>query len=581
MKSKKAANSLLKFALMAVIIIVLNVLGSFIYGKIDLTEDQRFTLNPATAELLAKLPNDTASVSIEILLDGEFPSDFRHLQNNLKDLMGLFKERSAGMLNYRFVNPLDGTEEEVKALQKQLAKQKIMPLQIKDARQGRMILVFPFAIVRSGYNFEVINMIELGDGYYQPSDISASINSLEYKFAAAIKKLQLKSKPVVAFINNHGELPLRHIYGFEKALSENYGTKHVDLSRLNQIDSSVSLVVVAKPKRKFSYDDQFKLDQYVMNGGRILWMIDALDMEDDSLRKAEGFHVPMPRELDLQKLLFNYGVRVNNNLIASYDAAAFGGLQSGPNQKSNPKWFYYPLVKPFATPQERLETGKSVIDHPIVKNLDFVLTKYPSSIDTVGTKTNVKKTPLLRSSKYSKLQYPPTRIGFGVIDPAIGPEAFTKGSQNVAVLLEGEFESHFKNRLPPRAEEIWKKAGNYPIRMSSRPSKMIVISDGDIAYNNYHASSQRHYPLGAGFLPDFGPKLFANQEFLLACVEYLTDDSGLVNLRNREIRLRPLDQKRAFDQESLWQFINLGLPLIILGLFGLLYYYLRRRRYTK
>lgn len=583
MKSQKSIQSILRLGIMLAIIILVNILGSFMYGKIDLTEDKRFTLTKASNRLLKSLKKDTAAITIELLLDGEIPSDFRHLQNSTGDMLELFRERSGNMINYRFINPLDGTEEEVKAMQKKLAKQKIMPLQITERRQGRLILVFPTAIVRLGDRFKVINLVELGnDSRYSAGDIDASINFLEYKFATAIQKLKMTSKPVIAFINNHGELPQRSTIEFEKALSEYYGTKHVNLARLNQLDSTVDLVIMAKPRGPISYDDKFKLDQYIMHGGKILWMIDPLNMEDDSLRSKKGFHIPLERPIDLQKMLFNYGAKVNSNIVASYDAASFmEGVKTSQNQTINPKWFYYPLAYPYQTPLEAQESGKSSIDHPIVKNLDFVLMHYPASIDTVLTKTPVKKVPLLRTSRYSKVQYPPARIGLELMDPAIQADAFTKGNQNVAVLLEGQFSSHFRNRLPPEASKKWQQAGNYPILSQSKPTKMIVVSDGDIAKNRLLPSSGQALPMGAGYHPDYGPRKFANKQFLMNAVEYLLDDSGLIGARSREIKLRPLDQERAFDEEGLWQFLNLALPLIILVIFGVVYVFLRRRRFGK
>jgi ABC-2 type transport system permease protein len=583
MKSQKRIQSLLRLVILLAIVVVLNILGAFVYGKIDLTEDKRFTLTKATNRLLGSLEKDTAAITIELLLDGEIPSDFRHLQNSVKDMLDLFRERSGGMINYRFINPLNGTDEEVQAMQEKLAKQKIIPLQITERRQGRLILVYPTAIIRLGDRFKIIDLVELGsDNRYSPADIDISINFLEYKFASAIQKLKMTSKPVIAFLNNHGELPRPLTIEFEKSLSEYYGTKRVNLSRLNQLDSTVDLVIIAKPRGPFSYDDKFKLDQYIMNGGKVLWMMDPLNMEDDSLRNPKGFYVPLERPVDMQKMLFDYGARVNTNIVASYDAASFmEGIRTGQNQTLNPKWFYYPLAYPYQTPLEAQESGKSAIDHPIVKNLDFVLMHYPASIDTVLTKTPVKKIPLLRTSKYSKVQFPPARIGLELMDPAIKEDAFTKGNQNVAVLLEGEFSSHFRNRVPPEARRKWETAGNYPILEQSKPTKMIVVSDGDIAKNRVLPSSGQPLPMGAGYHPDYGPRKFANKEFLMNAVEYLLDDSGLIGARSREIKLRPLDQKRAFAEEGLWQFINLGIPLLILLVFGIIYNILRRRRFAQ
>jgi ABC-2 type transport system permease protein len=581
MKSQKRIQSLSWLAIVIAIIIVLNMLGAWVYTKFDLTEDRRFTMMKATDRLLATLKKDTTAFTIELYLDGEFPSEFRHLQNAARDLLNVFRERSSGMIDYRFLNPLLGNDTERKEMQQKLGKLGIIPLQISDKRQARVMLVFPAAVVRYGNQFQVINLIELGDGYYQPSDIDPSINFLEYKFATAIQKLKQRNRPRVVLMSGHGELDRPYTSELEKSLFEYYDIARLNLSQVNQIDSNINLVIIQKPTQPFSYDDQFKIDQYIMNGGRMIWMIDGLNMEDDSLRNSRAQSVPFDNPHDLQKFLFNYGVRVNNNLVLSYDAASMVGLQSGQGQKANPKWFYYPLAYPYQTPIEAQQSGRSTIDHPIVKNMDFVLTKYASSIDTVRTKTEVAKIPLLRTSKYSRVQYPPTPVSLDAIDPAIRADAFTKGNQNIAVLLEGKFESFFRNRIPQDAVSKWTTAGNYPIRDMSSFAKMIVISDGDIARNDVYHSSGKSLPLGAGWHPESGPRVFSNREFMMNCAEYLLDDSGLIEARSREIKLRPLDQERALNEETKWQLINLGLPLILLTIFGLIYSWQRKRRFGK
>lgn len=581
MKSQKRIQSLTWLLLVLAIIVVVNMLGAWVYTKIDLTEDKRFTMSAATNRLLASLEKDTTSFTIELYLEGEFPSEFRHLQNAAKDLLDVFRERSGGLIDYRFFNPLQGNDTERKEMQQKLSKQGIMPLQITDKRQARVMLVFPSAVLRYGNQIQVVNLIELGDGYYQPSDIDPSINFLEYKFATAIQKLKQRARPRIVLMTGHGELQRPFTNEFEKALFEYYDIARLDLSQVNQVDSNINLVIIPKPTQPFSYDDQFKIDQYVMNGGRVMWLLDALNMEDDSLRNSKGEAYPFEHPTDLQKLLFNYGVRVNNNLIASFDASSIVGLQSGQGQKANPKWFYYPYAYPYLTPLEAQQTGRSTIDHPIVKNMDFVLTKYAASIDTVRTKTEVKKTPLLRSSKYSRIQYPPAPVSLNSIDPAIRADAFTKGNQNIAILLEGTFESYFRNRIPADANAKWSAAGNYPIKAVSSLSKMIVVSDGDIARNDVYQSSGKVLPLGAGWHPESGPRVFSNREFLMNSIEYLLDDTGLIEARSREIKLRPLDQERAFNEETKWQIINLGLPLLFVILFAVIYMYLRRRRFAQ
>jgi ABC-2 type transport system permease protein len=572
-------KSLFYFFISIGILLFINILSSFIYTKIDLTEDRRFTMNKATDALLRSLKNDTSTFTIEIYLEGEFPSEFKHLKSAVIDLLTVFREKSGNLVDFRFYNPLQGSDEERKDMQTKLSKQGIMPLQIMDKRQAKLMLVFPSAIIRYGNKFQVVQLMELGDGYFQPSDIDPSINFLEYKFAAAIQKLKQKNRSRLVLLTGHGELARPYTNELEKSLFEYYDIARLNLSDVNQIDSNIHLVIVQKPQSEFTPDDQFKIDQYIMNGGKLLWMVDGLQMEDDSLRNKEGQAVPFESSTDLQRFLFNYGVRLNYNLIASYDAASILGLQTSQGQKSNPKWFYYPLVYPFQTPIEAQSSGKSTIDHPIVKNIDFVLTKYASSLDTVITKGQVLKTVLLRSSKYSRVQYPPTPISLQSIDPAIRADAFTKGNQNVAILLEGNFESYFRNRIPVEVANKWSQIGNYPIRDKGNRSKMIVISDGEIGKNEVYPSSGKTVPIGAGYHPETGPRVFSNKEFIMNSVEYLLDETGLISARSKEIKLRPLDQERAMQEELKWQLINMGIPLLFVLIFGLFFYQWRKRKY--
>ena len=578
MKSSKRTQSLVWLALLLAIVVAVNLLGSFVYTKFDLTGDKRFTMMKATNRLLESLKKDTTAFTIEVYLEGEFPSEFRRLQNATRDLLNVFRERSGKMIDYRFLNPLGGNESENVEMQKKLAKIGIGSTEVIDKRQAKAMLVYPAAVIRYGNQIQVVKLVER---YNQPSDIIPSINTLEYKFAVAIQKLKLRERPRIVLMDGHGELQRPFTNEFEKALFEYYDIARLDLEQVNQIDSNINLVIVQKPLEPFSYDDQFKIDQYVMNGGRVLWMVDGLKIDDDSLRNQSRTAVPFETEHDLQKLLFNYGARINANLIASFDAGALVGLQSSSGQRINPKWYFYPLAFPYLTPIEAKESGKTAIDHPIVNNMDFVISKYASSIDTVKTKANIKKIPLLRSSKYSRVQYPPTPVTLDIINTRIEPEAFSKGNQTIAVLLEGNFESFFRNRLPPEVNSKWAAAGNYPIKAQGSFAKMIVVSDGDMAKNDVYPSSGKTIPLGAGYHPEYGPREFANKEFLMNSIEYLLDDTGLIEARSKEIKLRPLDQERALKEETKWQIINLGLPLVLLTIFGLLYSWRRKKRFSK
>lgn len=578
-KQTTALQSIVQLVLLVGIAIFANILASFFYGDIDLTEDQRFTLNEATYRLVESLDDD---VAIEIYLEGDFPSSFKHLQGAVKDILDKFRSRT-DKIQYRFVDPLSGNAEENQEMAKKLRDQGIMPVNLtissKGSRQAK--LVFPAAIIRYKNTYVGVNLLEnmgsVNTDYTNMASINASINLLEYKLASAIQKLQRTLRPKVVLLTGHGELQRPFTHSFEKSLYEYYDIARLDLDKVTHIDTAINVLVVAKPRGPFPDKHQFMLDQYLMNGGNLIWLVDRIKMDDDSLR-AEGFHIPNEYPLNIHDMLFNYGVRINTKMVLDWESTKIPmqvGVVNGKPQIDLRKWYYHPRVFPYTTPKEAYLTGKSMIDHPIVKNIDYVDTRYPTNLDTLITRTAIKKTILLRSSKYSKYQMPPIRIGFDIIDAGITQEAFNKGNQDVAVLLEGEFESHFRNRIPPEMLQGLQQLGQ-PFRERSRPAKMIVVSDGDIIRNEMDYKSGQPLPLGYNRFENY---MYGNKDFIMNAVEYMIDDDGIIAARGKEIKLRPLDQERAFREETKWRLINLGLPLVILILFGFVYIFIRRKRF--
>jgi gliding-associated putative ABC transporter substrate-binding component GldG len=361
---------------------------------------------------------------------------------------------------------------------------------------------------------------------------------------------------------------------------EYYDIARLDLNKVTKIDTHIHVVIIPKPLYPFGEKHLFMIDQYVMNGGKVVWLVDALNMELDSMG-SKGVFMPQGRPLDFHNLLFTYGVRVNANLVLDWEASSIPmqvGMNGDQPQIELRKWFYHPKAYPYHTPLEAQEIGENTIQHPIVQNLDFIDTRYPSSIDTVRTDANIKKTPLLRSSKYSKVQFPPVRVSINIADAKIGQDAFKKENQNIAVLLEGEFPSHYKGRVPAEMLASLQKMGQPYLEKAKPNGKMIVISDGDIAKNAIDRRSGKPLPLG---MNKYDGYTYGNKDFLMNCLEYLIDNKGIIAARNKEIKLRPLDQERAFAEETTWQVINIVLPLLVLGIFGFLYVFARKNRFGK
>lgn len=573
-------QSIIQLVLIIGILIFINVIASFFYGDIDLTEDKRFTLNDATYNLIEELDD---VVTVEIYLAGELPSSFKRLRGAVTDLLDEFRSRSS-QVQYRFVNPTDGNEEENMAMMEKLKKDDIVPINLtttsKGSREAR--LVFPYAIVRYKQRQKVVSLLESTGGFNRDftrmDAINPSINLIEYKFANAIQKLQSKTRPRMVLLTGHGELQRPWTNSLEAAMFEYYDIARLNLNQVTKIDTHIHVVIIPKPLYPFGEKHLFMIDQYVMSGGKVIWLVDALNMELDSMG-SQGVFMPQERPLDFHNMLFTYGVRVNPNLVLDWEASSIPmqvGMNGDQPQIELRKWYYHPKVYPYNTPLEAQELGESTIQHPIVQNLDFVDTRYPASIDTVRTDANIKKIPLLRSSKYSKVQYPPVRVSIDIIDAQIGQDAFKKENQNVAVLLEGEFPSYFKGRVPPEMMASLDKMGQPYLDKCRQPNKMIVISDGDIAKNAMDRRSGKPLPLG---MNKYDGYTYGNRDFLMNCLEYLIDNQGIIAARNKEIKLRPLDQERAFEEETKWQLINIVLPLLVLGLFGFIYVMARRNRF--
>jgi len=562
-KTKK--QSLLNYALFLGVLILINVIGSYYYGRIDLTEEKRFTLTPATKKLLKDLDND---VTVEILLDGVFPAGFKRLQKSTKEILQDFRAHSP-YIHFYFNDPNVGTVEEINETRKALSERGISPvrLMVKDKDGSSEKLIYPVAVVHYGSRAMIINLLENSNPSLNPEiALNNSISLLEYKIASAIQKLKANSKPNVVFITGHGELPSLAFRDLDKTLSKNANVAFLNLDTMVVLPKQIDVVMIARPQGAFSEKEKFVLDQYIMNGGKVIWMIDKLVVSLDSLSR-NGKYVPYDYQLNLRDQLFKYGVRIQPNMVLDLECARIplrvGQVGNAP-QLELFGWYYWPTILPAS-------------NHPIVKSLDRVWIRFGSSIDTIKTKTNVKKTILLASSKYSRTQYIPTEISFEILRYKPKPEKFNKGPQPMAVLLEGEFPSLYEDRV---SQEMQRGLDSlkYKFRPRSVSTKMIVISDGDIIRNDVDPRTNSYQPLGLNRFEKSGVT-YANKDFILNAVEYLLEDKGIISARSKDVKLRLLDTVKAEKEKTKWQLINIVLPLVLLVLGGLLYNFIRRRRF--
>ncbi|MDF2438195.1 MAG: hypothetical protein K0Q95_2571 [Bacteroidota bacterium] len=559
MKNKKRDLSALALSILA--IVLLNFVASFVFHRFDLTSEKRYTLSPATKSLLSKIDE---TVFVKVYLEGDFPAGFKRLRNETKEMLDEFRAYSNNNIEYEFINPSSNPD---KTQQNEVFKQLYdrgltpTPLEVKEENGTSQQIIWPGALVSYKGRETPWNLLKTQMGTSAEGQLNNSIQALEYEFASCLRNLSATINDEIGFIEGHGELDTLHVDDIKNALGQFYGLKRVKIDGQLKALDGLAAIIIAKPDTAFSKEDKFVIDQFIMRGGKVLWCIDQLETRLDSLAKS-GRTLAVPYELGLDDMLFRYGARINPNIVMDMQSSAlpvniaFRGQK--PKIEMKP-WIYSPVVMPGA-------------NHPIVKNLDVIKFDFVSSIDFVEA-PGIEKTVLLTTSKNSKTINAPVRVDMRIMQFKQEEAQFKNPRQPVAVLLEGEFESVFKNRAFP--DEFLKE---YQLKKKGVKSKMIIISDGDVISNDVQTSSGKPYPLG---YDKYTNQTFGNKNFILNCVNYLCDDSGLISVRSRELTLRLLDKKKIKTERIKWQVINVGLPLALVIVFGMFYFIRRKRKYGK
>lgn len=561
-ESRKALTSGL---LISGILILLYVASQWVYTSFDATEERRYTLSPATKQLLEKLDD---RIYIKVLLDGRFPAGFKRLQESTEDMLRRFKQVSPE-IEYNFENPSEGSIEEVNERHKQLAQNGLVPtkLRISDAAGASAQYIFPYAVINFGSRSIPVSLLQDDiPGADKDVILNNSISLLEYKLADGIQKIQNKTRRVVAFTTGQGELDRLQTSSFEKDLANAYAVNRINLDSVVQIPSEINVLIVAKPTKTFSEVKLFMLDQYIMHGGHVLFLIDPLVVSLDSIGNNK-FYIPPPSEVGLDPLLFKLGARINTNLVLDMQCTRIPmvvGMQGDKPQTELFPWFYHPLIS-------------SISDHPITKGLDRIQLEFPGSIDTIQTVTPIAKTILLKSSAYSRIQLTPVRLNFDILRETPDPKLFNKGPQNLAVMLEGPFQSFYQNRMSNEQLSVLENAG-MPYKGSGDSAKILVITDGDIVKNLVNYSTGETAPLGYNKYEN--TSFTGNRDFLLNAIEYMMDQSGVLQARSKDIKLRLLNTVKAGEEAMKWQLINILGPLAMIILLGIVFQYIRKRRWT-
>lgn len=546
-----------------IIVILLNITGSFIFHRFDLTSEKRYTLSDATKKLLATIDE---TVYVKVYLEGEFPAGFKRLRNETKEMLDEFRTYSNNNIEYEFINPSENPDKKQQnEVYAQLYEKGLQPFNVENKSDDGTTqqVIWPGALV-SYHGVEAPwSLLKTSMGYSAEGQLNNSIQALEYEFASTIRNLSVTKRNQVGFLEGHGELDTLAVEDIKNALGEFYTLKRVAINGQLKALDGLDALVIAKPDTTFSKQDKFVIDQFIMKGGKVLWCIDPLETRLDSLaRSGKTLAVPYPLEID--DMLFKYGARINTDMVLDLQSSAlpvntaYAGQQ--PKVELKP-WIYAPVILP---------TNK----HPIVKNLDVIKFEFTGSIDFVDA-PGITKTVLLTTSKNSKVLNAPVRVDMRIMRFQQDEAQFKDAFKPVAVLLEGEFESVYKNKIASK-EILNDSAIGY--RDHGVNTKMIIISDGDVIRNDIQTSSGKPYPLG---FDKYTNQQFGNKNFILNCMNYLCDDSGLISVRSRELTLRLLDKKKAKLDRFKWQMINTLVPLLLVLVYGLIHYIRRKRKYAK
>lgn len=552
-------NKSIQFIIIFIAVIGVNLLASHFFFRLDLTQEKRYTIADATKNLLQNLDDE---VYIKVYLTGKgIPAGFKRLENAVKETLDEFRIYGGSNVKYTFVD-LNAEYRDEKTRNERIAaiaKKGITPTNVYNNEDGKKTqsLILPGAII-TYKGKEIATLLLKGNKLSSPQEIlNQSYEGVEYQLASAIKRVTATQKKKIGFFINYTSLPAVNQLDLISALKPNYELYPVDLRNSPTLDG-LDAIFVLKPDKLFNDDDKYKIDQFIMNGGKAVFFVDAVKV--DSVAR-EG-NMAQIQNVGLEDLLFKYGVRLNPNLIKDAQMSAAIPLDIGNfGDRSNiqlVQWQYYPLINTF---------GKS----PIVRNLDAIYTKYVGSLDTVRA-DGITKVPLLMTSQYTQLLHAPAIMSYNFASKDLNANQYKGGVQTVGVLLEGKFESLFKNRILPSDPRF------ATFKAEGKDSKIIVCSDGDIPVNDFDQKHNAPLPLG---FDKYSGNTFANKDFVLNAIDYLLDDNGVIVARNKEIKLRPLDKAALQDERTYWQSINLIVPVIILVVLGLARNFWRQRKYTR
>lgn len=572
-------SQIISFLVTLVIIVVVNVIGSFVFTRFDLTSEKRYTLSNTTKEILGDL-NDY--VYFKVYLEGDFPAGFKKLRRETKEMLDEFRAYSK-YIDYEFINPSDFADaSERNEVYQTLYQAGLNPTELSvQNRDGssKQMVIWPGAVVSYQNDKDLaVDLLESQMGQSSEEALNASMQNLEFRLIEAVKTITQLQKPLVAFTEGHGELEDKYVYDIMQTLSQHYNVSRVAID--GRIDAllhrteadtngkvlafpSYDAIVIAKPTQPFDEKDKFLIDQYIMHGGKVLWLVEPVMATMDSLQTQEST-IAVDMDLNLDDMLFKYGVRMNHDLLLDLNCAALPvrtGQVAGQAQLEYFRWFYFPLLQ-------------TASNHPMVRNMNAIKADFVSSLDATTSANGISQIPLLKTSDYTKVSGSPVFITLAMLKQTPDRRMFPTKGQNVAYLLKGSFESLYANRLPQEIVE----SEEMQFMDQSEPTSMIVVADGDIIRNQIDV--KRQMPLALGF-DQYTGNTYGNKEFIQNAISYLVDGEGIIDIRSRELKIRLLDKTKINESKIKWQLINTLVPVGLIVVLGIVMAFIRKRKYSK
>ena len=577
-------NEIASLFIILIIIVLVNIIGSFVYTRFDLTSEKRYTLSDTTKDILRNLDD---YVYFRVYLEGEFPAGFKKLRKETKEMLDEFRAYSK-FIDYEFINPSESNDpaerqETYKILWQSGLNYYTETIQTNTGMQ--QIMIWPGILMTYRDNEMAIDLLSGQSGQTQEMVLNNSAQDLEYKLISAIKDISTTVKPTIAFVDGHGELADLEVYDIANTLAKKYIIKRATLNeQLNSLmkrdldrDSNIVIkpafdaIVIAKPTESFSEKDKFIIDQYIMYGGKVMWLLDAVSASMDSLQSQEST-MGLALNINLDDQLFKYGLKLNRNLLLSYPCAQIGLVtgQGASLQSMLLPWYYFPLLSPAS-------------EHPIVRNLEAVKADFISSLEPTTSAPEIQKIPLLKTSDYTKVSSAPVYISLDILNQRPNASMFPQKGMTTAYLLNGKFTSLYENRMTTAITE----SAEIGFKSESVPTSMIVIADGDIIRNqlaqlDYAKKNNKRVgsPLPLGY-DQYTNNTYGNKQFIENAITYLLEGEGIINIRTRELKIRLLDVNKVNGAQITWQLINVVLPSAIMIVLGIVLAVLRKKKYTK